>query len=389
MSTTRYGTGAARRRGDGGQPDDRATTAVGDAWTPPSWDEVVRTPLGARLPAGLPPDRQPARRRGPHAGGLRPRLPLAVQLHARHVRGLAAPHHDQPVPRPGAPQGAHPLRRAARRRRAPAEPRPRSGAGLRRHALRPRRAGRARRAAAGLPRRRRAVRPRGPVLRGDRRDPRRQDRHDPQPHPPRPLRSCAPPWPTAPRPRSRHEPPARSARERPASATSLAALVDGELDHAARERAQRHLAHCAACRAEVDDQRRLKARLRGVGAAGPRPADDARRAAAAAGPPAASPPPAARAPAAPGTRRLRRPRRCRPPHPPHARPPVRRPAAPSLGGAVLVVGRRRRRSRSARRRARRRDRRSTRPPTPSSPSFVSTGSRPLTGPVRTASVGAR
>lgn len=44
----------------------------------------------------------------------------------------------------------------------------------------------------------------------------------------------------------------------------VAALVDGELDHAARERAQRHLAHCDACRAEVDVQRRLKARLSGA-----------------------------------------------------------------------------------------------------------------------------
>jgi len=44
----------------------------------------------------------------------------------------------------------------------------------------------------------------------------------------------------------------------------VAALVDGELDHGARERAQRHLAHCAPCRAEVDAQRRLKARLSGL-----------------------------------------------------------------------------------------------------------------------------
>ena len=43
-----------------------------------------------------------------------------------------------------------------------------------------------------------------------------------------------------------------------------AALVDGELDHASRERAQRHLAHCADCRAEVDAQRRLKAALAGI-----------------------------------------------------------------------------------------------------------------------------
>ena len=48
-----------------------------------------------------------------------------------------------------------------------------------------------------------------------------------------------------------------------------AALVDGELDDAAREKAHRHLAHCAACRAEVDQQRRLKARLSQVDAPAP------------------------------------------------------------------------------------------------------------------------
>lgn len=45
----------------------------------------------------------------------------------------------------------------------------------------------------------------------------------------------------------------------------VAALVDGELEHAARERAQRHLAHCAGCRAEVEAHRRLKSRLVGGG----------------------------------------------------------------------------------------------------------------------------
>lgn len=49
----------------------------------------------------------------------------------------------------------------------------------------------------------------------------------------------------------------------------VAALVDGELDHAARERAQRHLAHCTPCRAEVDAHRRLKARLNGLSSAEP------------------------------------------------------------------------------------------------------------------------
>lgn len=44
----------------------------------------------------------------------------------------------------------------------------------------------------------------------------------------------------------------------------VAALVDGELADAGRERAQRHLAHCGSCRAEAAGQRRLKARLTGL-----------------------------------------------------------------------------------------------------------------------------
>ncbi|PWS46836.1 zf-HC2 domain containing protein, partial [Streptomyces sp. FT05W] len=38
----------------------------------------------------------------------------------------------------------------------------------------------------------------------------------------------------------------------------LAALVDGELKHDARERVLAHLATCARCKAEADSQRRLK-----------------------------------------------------------------------------------------------------------------------------------
>ena len=85
----------------------------------PSWDEIVARALGPRLPAGLPADRQPARRRGPDPGGLRPGVPVAVVVHPGHLRGLAAPDHHEPVPRPGPPQGADPLRRARRRRRDP------------------------------------------------------------------------------------------------------------------------------------------------------------------------------------------------------------------------------------------------------------------------------
>ncbi|MEV7427266.1 zf-HC2 domain-containing protein [Streptomyces sp. NPDC091212] len=72
----------------------------------------------------------------------------------------------------------------------------------------------------------------------------------------------------------------------------LAALVDGELDHDARERVLAHLATCAKCKAEADAQRRLKsvfaqtapplpsagflARLHGLpgGPPGPGPGDD-------------------------------------------------------------------------------------------------------------------
>jgi anti-sigma factor RsiW len=45
----------------------------------------------------------------------------------------------------------------------------------------------------------------------------------------------------------------------------VAAVVDGALDHEARERALGHLARCDACRAEVEAQRRIKARLSGLG----------------------------------------------------------------------------------------------------------------------------
>ncbi len=75
--------------------------------------------LGARLPARLPPDRQPARRRGPHPRRLHPGLPVAELLHARHLRGLAAPDHDQRLPRQDAAQAAHPLRRPPGGRRQP------------------------------------------------------------------------------------------------------------------------------------------------------------------------------------------------------------------------------------------------------------------------------
>ena len=177
-----------------------------------------RAALRPGLPPRLPADRQPARRRGPHPGGLRPGLPLAVDLHARHLRGLAAPDHHQPLPRPGPAQAADPLRRAHRRAGGPADQRaaePRRG--LRRPALRRRRRARARDAAAGLPRRRGAVRRRGAHLRGDRRDPRRQARHRPVADPPRPRAAAQARWRTArPRPgRARYSGPLDRRRSAP------------------------------------------------------------------------------------------------------------------------------------------------------------------------------
>ena len=73
--------------------------------------ELGRGRPGARrpgVPAGLPAVRQPARRRGPHPGDVHPGVPLAADLPARHLRGLAAPHHHQPVPRHGPPPRPHP-----------------------------------------------------------------------------------------------------------------------------------------------------------------------------------------------------------------------------------------------------------------------------------------
>lgn len=45
---------------------------------------------------------------------------------------------------------------------------------------------------------------------------------------------------------------------------AVTAFIDGELDHARRDEVLAHLAHCTACRTEVDALRRFKSALRGT-----------------------------------------------------------------------------------------------------------------------------
>ena len=53
----------------------------------------------------------------------------------------------------------------------------------------------------------------------------------------------------------------------------LSGLVDGELDHATRERVLSHLMTCPACQAEVETLRALKSRLAWAGAETPVPSE--------------------------------------------------------------------------------------------------------------------
>jgi anti-sigma factor RsiW len=53
----------------------------------------------------------------------------------------------------------------------------------------------------------------------------------------------------------------------------LSGLIDGELDHATRERVLSHLMSCAACHLEVESLRALKSRLAWAGAETPVPSE--------------------------------------------------------------------------------------------------------------------
>jgi anti-sigma factor RsiW len=109
----------------------------------------------------------------------------------------------------------------------------------------------------------------------------------------------------------------------------VAALVDGELDHATRDRVLVHLAHCDPCRAQVEAHRRLKHSLGALRSAPPVPSGDlvARLMAV----PAGRPVPTGR-PHTP-----RGPRRPAGPRGPLGRA-ARRPRRAAAAGALLVVG---------------------------------------------------
>ena len=72
-----------------------------------------RRALGPGVPARLPALGECPGRRGPHAGDLHPGVPLARGVQSRHVRGLAAPDHHEPVPGHGPSSAEDPVRRAA------------------------------------------------------------------------------------------------------------------------------------------------------------------------------------------------------------------------------------------------------------------------------------
>ena len=233
-----------------------------------------RAALRPRLPPRLPPDRQPARRRGPHPGGLRPGVPLPRRptRPARSRAGCTGSPPTSSSTRPAASSGSastrSPTSGPSRLTSAVAGAR----RGVRRPHLRRRRRAGAGHAAAGLPRRRRAVRRRGPVLRGDRRDPRRQARHRPLPDPPRPRDAAHARWPTArPAPAgSRYSGPV----DRPIPSggrvvighlgSRVSALLDGQLSPAEAERAWAHVHACHACRDLVEREGWVKTRLAGL-----------------------------------------------------------------------------------------------------------------------------
>ena len=98
---------------DGSEAADRGAST----WVPPTWDEVVREHADRvyRLAYRLSGNRADAEDLTQETF-VRVFRSLA-EYTPGHIRGLAAPHHHQPVPGHGPPPAADPIRRAARRRR--------------------------------------------------------------------------------------------------------------------------------------------------------------------------------------------------------------------------------------------------------------------------------
>ena len=110
-------------------------------WQPPTWDEIVAAALRPRLPARLPADRQPARRRGPHPGGLRPGVPVAVDATrpAPSRAGCTASPPTSSSTRPAASSGSASTRSPTTPPTGCPSREPTPDAGLRRQLLRRRR----------------------------------------------------------------------------------------------------------------------------------------------------------------------------------------------------------------------------------------------------------
>ena len=245
------------------------------------------------LPPGLPSHRQRPRRGRSDPGRLRPRLPFPAPLPARHLRGLAAPDHHQPLPGRGPATQEDPLRRSGGRLgRPPAEPVPDPVGAARRRRAGPRRGRRLVRALAGVPGGRRALRHRGSDLRRDLGGAGRQDRHRTQPHPPRPGPAAPALWLTASRLRTGNgtwgvtveagQSGARGVGVIVPPCADLAplrsAFVDGALGPADRDRLLNHLAGCASCRQDVADLRAVRRLVGGTfGTGDPAPEDLAAR----------------------------------------------------------------------------------------------------------------
>ena len=115
---THPGRGAPHDPAD--EPTGRTDGLTRDDWQPPSWDEIVAQHsarvyrLAYRL-TGNPHDAEDLTQE------VFVRVFRSLSSYTPgHLRGLAAPDHHEPLPRPGPPQGQDPLRRARRRRRDPA-----------------------------------------------------------------------------------------------------------------------------------------------------------------------------------------------------------------------------------------------------------------------------